>query len=81
MVKPRKEDRPFTGTEVGTLIKSLRDDISVVAEGVGAIRVDVNILKNDMQDLKRKMITVEDAIRISIPSINNRLSRLEAKVV
>ena len=76
MVKPRKEDRPFTGTEVGSLIESFRDDISVVAEGVSAIRIDVNILKNDMQDLKRRMITVEDAVRIAFP----RLSRLGAKV-
>ena len=80
MVKPRKEDRPFTGTEVGVLIESFRNDISIIAEDVSAIRIDVHILKTDVKDIKRRMITVEDVIRIAIPSINTRLSRLETKV-
>ncbi|MBI4357903.1 MAG: hypothetical protein HY584_01265 [Candidatus Omnitrophica bacterium] len=80
MSKSRKEDKPFSGTEVGTLIESFRNDISVIAEDVSTIRVDMNILKRDVRDLKKRMISVDDVIRVFIPKINSRASVLEAKV-
>jgi DNA anti-recombination protein RmuC len=80
MSKSRKEDRPFSGTEVGALIESLRTDISVIAEDVGAIRQDVSVLKEDVQEIKVGLTTVEDVIRVAFPTTNSRLNRLEDKV-
>ena len=77
----RKEDRPFSGTEVGALIESFRGDISVIAEDVRTLRVDVGILKEDVRDIKIRLTGVEDVLRISIPQTNSRLAVLESKAV
>ena len=79
MSKSRKDDRPFTGTEVGALIESFRGDISVIGERVGTLCEDTAILKQDVSEIKTRLVTVEDVIRISIPEIYSRLSRLEAR--
>ena len=80
MSKSRKEDRPFSGTEVGALIESLHTDISVIAEDVGALRQDVSVLKEDVHEIKVHLTTVEDIIRVAFPRINARFDRLEDKV-
>ena len=76
----RKEDKPFSGTEVGALIESLRNDIALVAEGQGAMREDIAVLKSDVKELKADMRVVKDILRVEIPKNNSRLSTLEAKV-
>ena len=79
MVKERKEDRPFAGTEVAALVESFRQDISVIAEDVKSLRNDVNVLKIDVGSLKNDLTIVKDAIRIAIPDIYSRLTALESR--
>ena len=79
MSKSRKEDRPFTGTEVGAVLESLRNDISAIAEGQVALRADVDILRTDVGEIKDRLVIVEDTIRVSLPDIFRRLTHLEAK--
>jgi hypothetical protein len=79
MSSPREEDKPFSGTEVGALIESFRGDISIMAECLDTVAMDVTVLKNDVKDLKADMAVVKDVIRITIPQINSRLSALEMK--
>ena len=74
------EEKYYTPTEVGTLIESFRDDLSLIAERVGTLSDDVAILKEDVKDIKVRLITVEDTIRIAIPDIYSRVKRLEVKV-
>lgn len=80
MSKLRKEDRPFSGTEVGALIESFRGEISAMAERLGAVCEDVAVLKMDVREIKDRLVVVEDTIRISLPDIYGRLTRLETKV-
>ena len=80
MTKFRKEDRPFSGTEVGALIESFRGEISAIAERLGIVCEDITVLKTDVGEIKNRLVTVEDTIRISLPNIYSRLSRLENKV-
>lgn len=79
MSKPRKEDRPFSGTEVGALIESFRGEMSVMAERLGSVCEDVAVLKTDLREIKDRLVVVEDTIRISLPDIYSRLSRLDTK--
>ena len=81
MSKMRKEDRPFSGTEVGTLIESFRNDFSIMAEKLDTVCQDVAILKIDVREIKVRLITVDDTIRIAIPDIYSRLTGLEAKAI
>lgn len=71
-----KADKAFSGTEVGALIESFRQDISLLAEGQNALREDVSIIKQDVSEIKVRLTTVEDVIRVAIPQIHVRLSRL-----
>ena len=71
-----KEDRYFSSTEVGTLIESLRSEISVIAEEVkGAsswrIRTDQRL-----DSLETDMHSIKDVIRLTLP----RISLIETKL-
>ena len=76
----REEDRPFTGTQVGALIESFRDELSVFGEKLNTVSEDVAVLKEDVRELKSDMVIVKDILRVEIPRINSRLTRLENKV-
>ena len=80
MSQPRKQDRPFTATEVGTLIESFEGKLSAVAERVGSLCEDVHVLKTDVREIKDRLVTVEDTIRVSLPDIYRRITTVEAKV-
>ena len=76
----RKEDKPFTGTEVGTLIESFRYEMSLMAEKLDSVASDVTVLKTSVQVLEKDMQTVKDILRIETPRTQSRLNRLETKV-
>ena len=80
MVTKKKTEDNFTVTEVGTLVESLRNDISVIAEDLTSVKNNVNILRTDVHELKNGMKIVRDVVRIAIPSLSVRVSSLEAKV-
>lgn len=79
-MKPKREDKFYSPTEVGTLIESFRNDISIIAERTGTLCTDVTFLKSEVKEIKNRLITVEDVIRITIPSIHTRFSALESKI-
>ena len=80
MANNKKSGKTFSSTEVGTLVESLRNDISIIAEDLVSVKNDVSMLKTDTHELKTDMKLVKDAIRVAIPSMNARLTNLEAKV-
>ena len=75
-----KKEEYFTATQVGTILESLRNDISIIAEDVRTLRVDTDILKKDVAELKTDMITVKDVLRISLPNHGAHIIALENKV-
>ena len=75
----RNEDEPFTSTEVGALIESFRNDVSIIAERLIRVEEKVDVLQVDVNELKTDMRTVRDVLRIEIPSIHSRLTSLEAR--
>ena len=80
MSKSKKEKDSYSVTEVGTLIESFRSDISIMAEQLNTVCEDISILKQDVGEIKNRLMTVEDVIRISLPDVYRRLNRLETKV-
>ena len=79
MPNGKKNGKTFSVTEVGTLVESLRGDISVIAEDLVSVKNDVSELKTDVHELKTDMKLVKDVIRVAIPSMNVRITYLEAK--
>lgn len=69
----------FTATEARALYESLTNQIALIAEPLNTICEDVAILKTDVSEIKTRLVTVEDAVRISIPDIYKRISALEAR--
>jgi polyhydroxyalkanoate synthesis regulator phasin len=80
MTDSKKTGKTFSVTEVGTLIESLRSEFRAVTEGVTALRKDVDELKSRVSALEVEVRLLKDVVRVAIPSINVRLSNLEAKV-
>ena len=80
MKNDKQNDKTFSVTEVGTLVESLRGDISVVAENMVSVKDDFSVLKSDVHELKTDMKLVKDVIRVAIPSLSARVTNLEAKV-
>jgi len=80
MIDGKKNEKTYSVTEVGTLVESVRNDISVIAEDLSSVKKDVSLLKTDMAEVKVRLITIEDGVRIAIPSLTRRVSAIEAKV-
>lgn len=73
------EDDVFTGTQVGAVLESLRHDMFLMAERLDTVCEDITVMKADIRELKTDMTTVKDVIRLTIPDIASRLTRLETK--
>lgn len=67
----------FTATEARALFESLQSSIQVIAEDQRTMRQDISTIKEDVNQLKFDMTVVKDAIRISIPSLSDRVTALE----
>ena len=76
---PEPKDR-FTPAQVGVLIEHLEKKLDTVLEIVQPIRDDVDVLKEDNKEIKERLARIEDAVRISVPDLNKRVGKLEAKV-
>ena len=76
----RKEDRPFSGTEIGALIESFRHDLSLVAEEVRGLGEWRGRVEEGLTGIENRLVLVEDAVRVGMPDLYKRISRLETKV-
>ena len=79
MTKERDKKDKYSVTEVGILIESFQKDLGSVAEevrGLGDWREGVNLR---LESIEGRLIRMEDAVRVSVPDLSKRLSRLEAK--
>jgi len=72
-------ERNFSSSEVMTMFGSLKNDIAIIAEGQGSLSQAVSVLKTDVSEIRKKLISVEDTIRLSLPNIFSRFSKLEFK--
>lgn len=81
----KNEDRPFTATEVGTMLESLRHDLALVSENLGGRldRVESRLgkVEGKLDKVEMRLIAVEDCIRIAVPSLVKRVASLEAKAL
>lgn len=80
MKKERSDDKHYTSTEVGALVESFRNDISVIAEGVQELTERMDHVEIRLEHIENRLIVCEDAIRISMPDLYKRVTRLETKV-
>lgn len=74
------ENNGFSNNEVAALIESFRHEISAVAEGVTALRVDMDDVKERLSNVEVRLVAVEDGVRIGFPAINKRLDRVEIRL-
>lgn len=75
-----KNDKIFSSTEVGVLVESLRADFRTVAEVVAPIPERLTAVEERLSAVENRLTGVEDVVRVAVPSINVRLTKLEAKV-
>ena len=72
--------KTFSSTEVGTLVESLRGDVQSVAEGVTYLRNDMDDVKTRLSTLEVEVRSMKDAVYVAIPSLSKRVTVLESKV-
>ncbi|MBI2871222.1 MAG: hypothetical protein HYY14_05870, partial [Candidatus Omnitrophica bacterium] len=77
--KSNRENKEFSSREVATLVESLKSNISTIAEDVVSVKEDVAILKHDMVEVKSDVAIIKDAIRVTLPSLDKRLTRVESQ--
>ena len=80
MPNKSKNDKIFSSTEVGVLVESLRSDFRSVTEVVIPLREDMADVKDRLTKVEVRVKSLEDAVRVAIPSLSTRVSTLEAKV-
>jgi hypothetical protein len=80
MTNSRKNEKIFSATEVGTLVEGLRTDIRAVAEAVAPIPERLTAVEVRLGVVETEVRSLKDVVRVAVPSINVRLSNLEAKV-
>lgn len=73
-------DKTYTSTEVGTLVESFRNEIRVIAERIVPMSEDMAVLKEEMKEVKADIRVIKDVIRIEIPSLKNRVSKIETHI-
>ena len=86
-MKDPREEKNFTSGEVMALVEDLKSEFRAVAEGVTSLdermcglEEDVQTLKDDMTVIKSDLVLIKDAVHLAIPSLNNRLKKLETKI-
>ena len=70
--------KEFTATEVGVLIESLQDSISIVGEGVTGLADRMDRFEVRLERVEDRLIRVEAGMT-AIPEIFQRITRLESK--
>ena len=76
MIQPNND--PFTPSEVRTYIEEFRREQRIFGERLNTVCEDVASLRVDVRDIRLRLITVEDAIRIDIPNLRSRVTALES---
>ena len=76
--KPAKET--FTTTEVGTLVEGLRSEFRTVVEVVAPLPGRLSAVEDRLSRVEVRLTGVEDAVRIALPSLSKRVSRIETKL-
>ena len=69
----------FSATEVGTLLETMDHKIDFIVEIIVPMQKDMGEVKERLTNLETDMRLVKDVIRIEIPSLKKRVTRLEAK--
>ncbi|MBI2167124.1 MAG: hypothetical protein HYU34_02635 [Candidatus Omnitrophica bacterium] len=72
-------DDNFTPREVAVLVEELCSEFRTVSEVVRPLREDMADVKERLTTLEFKVQSLDDAVRLSIPGLNKRVSRLEVK--
>jgi hypothetical protein len=73
------EDK-FSSREVAVLIEDLRSDFRSVSEVVLPLREDMAEVKERLTGVEERLTSVEDALRIAVPDLGKRVSRLESLI-
>ena len=82
-----REEKDFSNNEVMTLIENLKSEFRAVAEGVTLlderlVTVEGRLggVEGRLGAVENRLSAVEDAVRIAVPSLTSRVTKLEAKV-
>ena len=73
----------FSARDVGALIESLRSEFRVIAEAVVSLlplKDRMEKVENRLSRVEDRLTNVEDVIRAAFPAINQRFTRIEAKL-
>ena len=70
----------FSASEVGTLIEDLEKKIDTVLEIVSPIPGKLEKIDDRLVAVETRLQTVEDAVRVTLPTIHKRLDKIETKL-
>ena len=73
------EEDKFTATQVGALIERLEGKFQFVLDIVVPLKNDMVEVKERLSKVETRLTGVEDAVRIAIPNLVQRVSHLESK--
>ena len=69
----------FTATEVGTMLESIETKLTLLTEVVAPLPGRLSAVENRLERLETRVGSLEDVIRVAVPTINSRLTHLETK--
>ena len=73
-------EKEFTAREVAVLVERLEGKFQFALDILVPLREDMSEVKERLTSVEERLGRVDDGLRVGFPSINARLSALEAKV-
>ena len=74
------EKNGFTNNEVVTMFESLKSEIGIIAEGVSDLGGRMSSVENRLSSVETEVKSLKDVMRVAIPTLSQRVTRLETKV-
>lgn len=71
--------KSYTPTEVGTLVESFDQKLSLIAEHIVSMDSKLRNVEQDVSILTKDVQFTKDVIKTSIPELYQRVSKLEFK--
>ncbi len=73
------KEENFTPSQVGALLENMDKKIDLIAETVAPLPESMERVEERLSKVEFRLTCVEDAVRITIPSLNKRVETLERK--
>ncbi|OGW84897.1 MAG: hypothetical protein A3C35_06880 [Omnitrophica bacterium RIFCSPHIGHO2_02_FULL_46_11] len=70
----------FTAREVAVLVEDLKSEFRTVVEVVAPLPERLSAVEERLGVVETRLTSVEDVLRIALPDLSKRVSRIESKL-